>query len=66
MTGVLKLKNLDCKDDDNTLNIGVNAVNINIGKSDNDDAKIINIGGVNDTVNILGSTKNTNVENVNI
>jgi len=64
----LKLNKLDHKDDDvnKQLDIGENALVINIGKSDNTDNKVINIGGIGDTVNILATTKNTNVENVNI
>jgi len=65
VTGTLKMKFLDCKDDDDILNIGQNAININIGKSDNNDTKTINIGGLNDTVNIMGQAnyvKSTNIE----
>ncbi len=59
----LKLNKLDHKDDDvnKQLDIGENSLVINIGNSTNPDNKVINIGGSGDTVNILGTTKNTNV-----
>ena len=39
---------------------------IHIGSSNNTDSKVINIGGVNDTVNIQGSVNNVEVTNVKV
>lgn len=62
--GKLKCDNLDSIN--STLNIGQSAININIGSTNNNDAKVINIGGVNDTVNILGSLNNIETTNTKI
>ena len=63
--GKLKVQNIDV-DVSQNLVIGENANMIFLGSSTNQDAKTINIGGVNDTVNILGSTNYIQTQNVQI
>ena len=63
---IFKSDNIDSVGD--TLNLGSNAININIGSLNNNDNKIINIGGSNDVVNISGTTNfikttNTQIQN---
>ena len=48
------------------LNIGQSALNINIGSVSNNDSKVINIGGNNDQVNILGLVNNVQSTNTHI
>lgn len=63
--GKLKVQNIDV-DISQNLMIGESANMIFIGSSTNQDAKTINIGGINDTVNILGSTNYIQTNNVQI
>jgi len=63
--GKLKVQNIDV-DVSQNLVIGENANMIFLGSSTNQDSKTINIGGVNDTVNILGSTNYIQTQNVQI
>jgi len=48
------------------LNIGENSTSVNIGSSNNVDAKTINIGGKNDIVNILGNLNSIQTTNTEI
>ena len=48
--GKLKIDYIDSIN--GTLNVGQNSTNINIGSVSNNDSKVINIGGINDTINI--------------
>jgi hypothetical protein len=66
MSGKLTIAEID--NNLNPLLIGTNATTITIGSLSNVDNKVINIGGANDIVNILGSTNyiqttNTKVQN---
>ena len=54
MTGQLNVAVID--NANNLFNIGLNASVINVGGLLNNDSKVINIGGSNDIVNILGQT----------
>ena len=63
MTGTLNVNNIDAS---GNLNIGSNASNINLGSSNNNDSKVINIGGPNDTVNILGALNSIETTNTKI
>ena len=63
--GKLKVQNIDVDISQNLI-IGENANMIFLGSSTNQDAKTINIGGINDTVNILGSTNYIKTNNVQI
>jgi len=62
--GKLKVDNLDSIN--GTLTIGEASLSINIGSVSNNDSKIINIGGSNDVVNILGSLNNVETTNTQI
>jgi len=53
MTGSLLVNNVDCS---GNLTLGSNASYINIGGGTNNDEKIIDIGGPNDKINIIGSS----------
>ena len=68
VTGVLNVNEIDCND---VLKIGENATTIFLGSTQNNDSKVINLGGPNDTVNIIGSlnsvkTTNTQISNKTI
>ena len=58
MTGVLNVSDIDCN---SILNIGLNSNTINLGNSATQ--KTINIGNVNDIVNIMGITNNIESNN---
>jgi len=65
MVGTLKVNAIDVINPNDNLLIGESANIIFIGSSNNNDNKTINIGGLNDNVNILGTTnyiKTTNLE----
>ena len=62
--GILTVNNID--NSGNTLSIGQNSSLINIGSGSHTDSKVINIGGVNDTINILGVTNSINTTNTNV
>lgn len=64
--GPLKVNTIDVLNTNDNLIIGENANMIYLGSSTNQDSKVINIGGVNDTVNILGSTNYIQTNNVQI
>ena len=63
ITGTLNVNNIDAS---GNLNIGANANNINLGSINNNDSKVINIGGPNDTVNILGALNSIETTNTKI
>ena len=63
MIGTLNVNNIDAS---GNLNIGSNASNINLGSSNNNDSKVINIGGTNETVNILGAFNSIETTNTKI
>jgi hypothetical protein len=63
MSGALLCNDLDFV---GTLNIGKSSTNINIGNELNEDIKVINIGGVNDIVNIKGNLNNINTTNMEV
>lgn len=62
MSGQLNVQNID--NSGNALNIGSSASVLNLGSSNQ--AKIINIGGVNDVVNVLGKTNYIETTNIQI
>lgn len=66
MLGKLKCNNLDVINNTDTLFIGENAPLIYLGSANNIDAKTINIGGVNDIINIKGTTNYMQVNNVQV
>ena len=64
--GTLKVNSIDVLNNSDNLLIGENSNMIFLGSATNLDSKTINIGGINDTVNIKGTTNYLQVTNVNI
>jgi hypothetical protein len=66
MIGKLKVNEIDVLVPGENLLIGENANIIILGSSNNSDSKTINIGGMNDTVNIIGNTNYLKVNNIDV